>query len=319
MNEPDPITASGRRVLVAEGEALATLAARMPEDFAAAVRAILAVSGRVIVSGIGKSGHVGRKIAATFASTGTPAHFVHAAEASHGDLGMITAADICLLISNSGETPELRDIVAHSRRFSIPLIAISSRSESALMQAADLRLRLPEVPEACSIGLAPTTSTTMTLALGDALAVALMEQRDFQAEQFRSNHPGGRLGAQLVKVGQLMHVGAEVPLVAGDTPMAEVLIEMTSKGFGIAGVERDGRLVGAISDGDLRRNMHRLMGCTAVEVATPDPLTVAPGALAAEALAIMNARKVGALFVVAETGAPLGILHIHDCLRAGVA
>ncbi|WP_114964776.1 KpsF/GutQ family sugar-phosphate isomerase [Alkalilacustris brevis] len=319
MNLPDQITASGRRVLEAEGAALMTLAQQMPADFPAAVQAILEIGGRVIVSGIGKSGHVGHKIAATLASTGTPAHFVHATEASHGDLGMITPADICLLISNSGETPELRDIVAHTRRFSIPLIAISSRAGSALMEAADLRLLLPQVPEACAIGMAPTTSTTLTLALGDALAVALMEQRDFQAEQFRTNHPGGRLGAQLVKVGQLMHVGDQVPLVQGDTPMPDVLIEMTSKGFGIAGVTRGGRLVGAISDGDLRRNMARLMGCSATDVATPNPQTVGPGTLAAEAVAIMNRRKIGALFVVSDEGAPLGILHIHDCLRAGVA
>lgn len=319
MSSTEQIIQSGRRVLKAEGEALIHLSGELPEAFPATVRWILEARGRVIVSGIGKSGHVARKIAATLASTGTPAHFVHAAEASHGDIGMIAPGDVCLILSNSGESVELDALVSHTRRFSIPLVAMCSKPDSALMRAADLCLKLPELPEACAIGMAPTTSTTMALALGDALAVALMEQRDFRPEQFQVNHPGGRLGAQLIKVGQLMHSGAAVPLVVPGAPMSEVLIEMTSKGFGIAGVLKDGRLCGAITDGDLRRNMDRLMQSRAVDVATPDPVTVAPEALATEALALMNARKIAAIFVLSNARVPVGILHLHDCLRAGVA
>ncbi|MEZ5910822.1 MAG: KpsF/GutQ family sugar-phosphate isomerase [Paracoccaceae bacterium] len=309
----------GRRVLRTEASALVQLAEALPADFAAVVDLILGASGRVIVSGIGKSGHIGRKIAATLASTGTPSYFVHAADASHGDLGMVTRADICLLISNSGEAAELRDLVAHTRRFTIPMIAISSRPDSTLMKAADYRLCLPDAPEACAIGMAPTTSTTMTLALGDALAVALMERRGFVAEDFRDFHPGGKLGAQMARVSQLMHGGDDVPVVTADASMSETLLTMTSKGFGIAAVVEAGRLAGVISDGDLRRNMNGLMDRTAGEVATRTPVTVTPDSLAAEALALMNARKIGALMVVDDTQAPLGVLHIHDLLRAGVA
>ena len=215
-----------------------------PADFAGAVEAILQTKGRVIVSGVGKSGHIGNKIAATLASTGTPASFVHATEASHGDLGMVTAADFCLLISNSGETSELRDIVAHTRRFGIPMAAISSKPNSTLMQAADYKLTLTQAPEACSIGMAPTTSTTLTLALGDALAVALMERRDFQPEDFKVFHPGGKLGAQMATVAQLMHRGDALPIVDHKTPMQDALITMTSKGFGIAVVIQEGALLG---------------------------------------------------------------------------
>lgn len=311
---------AGRRVLRTEAEALMRLADELPADFAAVVALIQKAAGRVVVSGVGKSGHVGRKIAATLASTGTPAQFVHATEASHGDMGMIGKDDICLLISNSGETAELRDIVAHTRRFAIPMAAVSSRPDSTLMRAADYRLTLPPAPEACHIGMAPTTSTTMTLALGDALAVALMQGRNFLAEDFRVFHPGGNLGARVATVAQLMHTGAALPLVQAGTPMGEVLIEMTSKGFGIAGVlEADGRLAGVISDGDLRRNMAGLMEARAGEVASRSPVTVRPGLLAVQALAIMNHRKIGALIVTDEDGLPVGVLHIHDCLRAGVS
>lgn len=316
---PRPASEVAAQVLTQEADALRLFAGAIPPDFERVVADIARIPGRVIVSGIGKSGHIGRKIAATLASTGTPSYFVHASEASHGDLGMITGDDICILISNSGETQELGDVVAHTRRFSIPLVAISSREDSTLMRAADYRLLLPPAPEACPMGLAPTTSTTLTLALGDALAVALMEARDFRAENFRTFHPGGKLGAQLSTVAQLMHGGDEVPLVPLDAPMEQALLEMTSKGFGTTGVVRDGVLAGLISDGDLRRNMARLMDSTAGEVATLDPVTVPPAMLAAQALALMNERKITTLFVVEEDGSPVGIVHLHDLLRAGVA
>jgi len=306
------------RVLRIEAEALLTLAATLPADFNATVDLLFASKGRVILSGIGKSGHIARKIAATLSSTGTPAYFVHAAEASHGDLGTITPTDIVIALSNSGETTELGDLIAHTRRFAIPLVAICGRDQSTLAQAADLRLILPPAPEACPMGLAPTTSTTMALALGDALAVALMERRGFEPEHFRTFHPGGRLGARLARVGQLMRGGTDLPLVSPCTPMDETLLVMTQKGFGTAGVVDQGRLIGVITDGDLRRNMAGLMTRTAADVATLSPLTAPPEMLAVEAVALMNARKITLLFVTDAEGQPLGILHIHDCLRAGV-
>ena len=315
----DGIAAAGRRVLEIEIEALQRLAEDLPADFQRAVEMILRSRGRVVVSGIGKSGHIGRKISATLASTGTPSQFVHSSEASHGDLGMISSDDILLLISNSGETAELRDVVAHSRRFKIPTIAISSRADSTLMKAADLRLLLPAAREACAIGMAPTTSTTLTLALGDALAVALMEQRGFKPENFRVFHPGGKLGAQLLSVEQLMHGAGQVPVVEHDAPMSDALLEMTSKGFGIVAVKRDGRLIGAISDGDLRRNLDNLLDKTAGGVTNGNPITIRADDLAATALAIMNERKITALIVVSDNDEPIGVVHIHDCLRAGVA
>lgn len=320
----NPVTLSpddvARRVIELEAQSLLTFAASLPADFTAAVNLILGTSGRIIISGMGKSGHIGRKIAATLASTGTPSFFVHPAEASHGDLGMVTPSDICLMISNSGETSELGDLIAHCVRFSIPIIGISKRPDSTLMRAATLCLTLPDLPEACSIGMAPTTSTTLTLALGDALAVALMEQRSFKPEHFRTYHPGGKLGARLAKVAQLMHGPEALPLVTGNTPMAEAILVMTARGFGVAGVtDAEGRLTGVISDGDLRRKMAGLMEHVAGEVATPNPVTISADTLAAEALAIMNQRKIGALFVLDGDSKLIGILHIHDCLRAGVA
>ena len=315
----DTARSTAARVLRIEGEAVLQLAAALPPDFEAADAAILATKGRVILSGIGKSGHVARKISSTFASTGTPSAFVHPAEASHGDLGMVMPGDLAILISNSGETAELRDIVAHVARFSIPMIAISGRPGSTLMQAADYRLALPAAPEACALGMAPTTSTTLTLALGDALAVAAMEQRGFLAEEFRTFHPGGKLGARLSKVAQLMHGAEALPLVGAAAPMAETLVVMSAKGFGIAGVTEAGRLVGVISDGDLRRNIADLMSRTAGQVATRAPRTIAPETLALEALGTMSEAKITALFVVDAAGAPVGILHMHDCLRAGIA
>lgn len=308
------------QVIQTEAEALSHMAAHLPTDLDAAVAAILSCTGRVIVSGMGKSGHIGRKIAATLASTGTPAFFVHPAEASHGDLGMVTPQDICILISNSGETAELSDIIGHCVRFDIPFIGISKKPDSTMMRAASFRLALPDLPEACAIGMAPTTSTTLTLALGDALAVALMQHRQFQPEQFRTYHPGGKLGAQLATVSQLMHVGDSIPLVMENAPMSLTLLVMTARGFGVAGVTgTDGRLIGVITDGDLRRNMDGLTTYVAGQVATHNPATIGPDTLAPEALSIMNQRKISALFVVDADGKPIGILHIHDCLRAGVA
>ena len=314
----DPLDTAAR-VLRLEGQALLHLADHLPRDFAAAVTLILGTKGRVIAAGIGKSGHIARKIAATLASTGTPAFFVHPAEASHGDLGMVTPDDVCLMISNSGETSELRDLLAHCARFSIPVIGISKAPDSTLMRAARCRLTLPDLPEACSIGMAPTTSTTLTLGIGDALAVALMDQRRFRPDQFRTYHPGGKLGAQLAEVRQIMHAGDSVPLVSRTAPMQDVILTMTARGFGMAGVVDDaGQLWGVISDGDLRRKMAGLLDRTAQDVANRAPITVAPDTLAAEALAILNQRKIGALFVV-DAGRPVGIVHLHDLLRTGVA
>jgi len=269
---------------------------------------------------MGKSGHVARKIAATMASVGTPALYVHPGEASHGDLGMITPADAILALSYSGETGELADLVGYTRRYSIPLIAITSKADSTLAQAADVALTLPAAAEACPLGLAPTTSTTMTLALGDALAVALLERRGFSSDDFQVLHPGGRLGKRLVRVRDLMHDGDALPLVDRALTMAEVLIIMTAKGFGCVGViEADGALAGVITDGDLRRNMAPdLLGRTATEVMTAAPKTIRPEALAAEALGHMNAKAITSLFVVTD-GKPIGIVRMHDCLRAGVA
>ena len=314
----DPL-ATGRRVVRREAEALEALAGALDDSFARAVALLMQAEGRVIVSGMGKSGHVARKIAATFASTGTPAHFVHPAEASHGDLGMVARGDVLLVLSNSGETPELADLLAHAKRFTIPRIAISARAGSTVLRQATVGLLLPEVPEACEKGIVPTTSTTMTLALGDALAVALMEHRAFTPEHFRMFHPGGKLGARLLKVGDLMH--ADPPLVPEALAMGEVLVEITRRGFGVVGVtDAAGDLAGIITDGDLRRHLDGLMQHRAGEVMTRDPRTIGPDALAGEALALMNDRKITCLLVTEpRSRKAIGILHVHDCLRAGVA
>ncbi|MBF0268319.1 MAG: KpsF/GutQ family sugar-phosphate isomerase [Alphaproteobacteria bacterium] len=311
---------SARRVLSLEAQALQSMAEGLDGAFLKALDILAAVAGRVVVSGMGKSGHVGHKIAATLASTGTPAVFVHPAEASHGDLGMITAKDAVLALSNSGETAELSDLIAYTRRFAIPLVGITSRESSSLGEAADVALVLPTMSEACPMGLAPTTSTTMMLAMGDALAVTLLERRGFTAADFQMLHPGGALGRKLLKVSDLMHQDGEVPLVAPDQPVAEALLVMTNKRFGCAGVVGpDGLLAGIVTDGDLRRHMSDgMLKKTAREIMTRDPKTVRPQILAAEALRIMNASSITTLFVV-EAGKPVGILHVHDCLRAGVA
>ncbi len=294
------------------------LADSLDDSFARTVDLIGKATGRIIVSGMGKSGHVARKIAATFASTGTPAQFVHPAEASHGDLGMVTTADVLLVLSNSGETPELADIVAHSRRFSIPLIGVAGRKDSTLLRESDVALLLPPAPEACEKGIVPTTSTTMTLALGDALAIALMEHRAFSPDQFRVFHPGGKLGARLLHVRDLMH--ADPPLVRADAPMSEALLAMTRAGFGVVGVtDAKGHLQGIVTDGDLRRHMDGLLALTAGQVMTRGPRTTPPDDLAVEALALMNERKITCLLVTDNAGTVKGVLHIHDCLRAGVA
>lgn len=310
-----------KRVIGEEAGALRVLADSLDGSFEDAVELLLNAKGRVIVSGMGKSGHIARKIAATFASTGTPAHFVHPAEASHGDLGMMTKGDVVLVLSNSGETPELADLVAYTRRFAIPMIGVASRPQSTLLQRADIALVLPSLGEACGTGVVPTTSTTMTLALGDALAVALMEHRAFTPENFREFHPGGKLGARLSTVADLMHKGQSLPLVKPDTPMGEALLVISQKGFGVVGVtDVQDRLIGVVTDGDLRRHMDGLLDHTAMEVMTKDPLTVAPKALAEEAVALMNQRKITCLFAVdpGDDGRVAGVLHIHDCLRAGI-
>lgn len=309
--------ATGQRVIRREAEALAVLADALGESFSAAVALLMAAKGRVIVSGMGKSGHIARKIAATFASTGTPAHFVHPAEASHGDLGMVAEGDVLVVLSNSGETPELADILAHAKRFRIPLIGVAGREGSTLLRQADVAILLPQVPEACETGIVPTTSTTMTLALGDALAIALMEHRAFTPDHFRLFHPGGKLGARLLRVRDLMH--NDPPLVPETLPMGEALLEITRRGFGVVGVtDAEGRLCGIITDGDLRRHLDCLMSHTAGEVMTRNPRTIGPEALAGEAVAVMNSAKITCL-LVGEGARATGILHIHDCLRAGVA
>jgi arabinose-5-phosphate isomerase len=309
-----------RRVLSLEAEALSLLTDALDHRFEAAVEALAGATGRVVVSGMGKSGHVGRKIAATMASTGTPAMFVHPGEASHGDLGMILAGDVVLALSNSGETQELSDLVAHTRRFGLTLVAIIGRAESSLARDADVALVLPAAAEACPMGLAPTTSTTMQMALGDALAVALLTRRGFTPADFRMFHPGGKLGAQLMRVEQLMH--SDMPLAAPAMRMDQALVAMTAGRFGCLGIVEEGRLAGIITDGDLRRALKSggdLLARDAASVMTRGVRTARPDMLAAEALRLMNERSITALFVVDAQGAPVGILHIHDLLRIGVA
>lgn len=321
MTDPESILSIARQVVLDEAHALEKLAESLGDDFTKAVDLILRTKGRVIVSGIGKSGHIGHKIAATLASTGTPAYFVHPAEASHGDLGMVSDDDVVLAISNSGEAPELANLLAFTRRFGIPLIGLSSKPESSLMTQADVHLLIPALGEACGFGMVPSISTTLTLAMGDALAIALMKFRDFRPENFRVFHPGGKLGARLSRVSDLMHSGDAVPLISLQTPMSEALLEISRKGFGVVGVtDADGRLSGIVTDGDLRRHMSGLLDKTAAEVMTCNPTTIAPDALAEEAVAIMNARKITSLFVVdpATPGQTKGLLHIHDCLRVGL-
>jgi arabinose-5-phosphate isomerase len=313
--------AVARRVLATEIEGLAALSASIGPAFAAVVDLIAGLDGRVICAGVGKSGHVARKIAATLASTGTPAMFIHPTEASHGDMGMIGDHDAVLALSKSGDVPELSDLLAYASRFSIPLIGMTAREGSALGKASDHLLLLPDAPEACAETRAPTTSTTMQIALGDALAVALLERRGFTARDFRVFHPGGKLGAMLKTVGDLMHVGEALPLVRAETPMLDALLVMTAGRLGCTGVaDAEGRLVGIITDGDVRRRAGRdFTGLKAGEVMTPSPMVIAPDALAADALGRLNDSGRTVLFAVDEGGVALGVLHLHDLLRAGVA
>lgn len=314
----------GRRVLKTEASALGDLAQSLDGNFSRAVEMLLNVKGRVIVSGLGKSGHIARKIVATLASTGTPAQHVHPSEASHGDLGMITRADVVVMLSNSGENRELSDLIAHTRLVRIPLIGISSKPDSTLIQSSDLGLILPEVPEACPMGKAPTTSSTMMLALGDALAVALMERRGFNSDDYKVLHPGGQLGQSLIRVADIMHTGDAMPLVRGNVPMSEMLATLVDKRFGHVGVlDTDGKLIGIFTDGDLGRHLDaELMNKSAFDVMTRSPKIIRENALVVEALAMMRERKIWGLFVFRsddqiEVGPPTGFFHMHDCIKAG--
>ncbi|PZU89378.1 MAG: KpsF/GutQ family sugar-phosphate isomerase [Chelatococcus sp.] len=320
------IRASALRTIATERAGLDALHAALDNGlgghFEQAVAMIRAASGRVVVSGMGKSGHVGRKIAATFASTGTPAHFVHPAEASHGDLGMVQPEDVVVALSWSGETAELAALVAHTRRFRVGLVAITSNADSALGREADVTLVLPKAEEACPNGLAPTTSTTMQIALGDALAVALLEARGFSRQDFFVFHPGGKLGAQLRTVSSIMHVGTDLPLIGLDTALADVVAMISAKGFGCAVVtDPDGRLAGVVTDGDLRRKSG-MGGGTALrarDIMTAHPRRIAPDALAGEALELVNRMRITALIVADAEDRPVGLVHVHDLLSLGVA
>jgi len=321
-NGPSKHVESALRTVRTQADALMALAEGLDGGFTAAVEALKGVEGRVIVTGMGKSGHIGRKIAATLASTGTPAFFVHPAEASHGDLGMITSKDTVLALSKSGESAELANLIEFTRRFGIPLISMTTGTDNALARAADVALGLPDAPEACPNGLAPTTSTTLALVMGDALAVALLEDRSFTAEDFGQFHPGGKLGARLLKVEDLMHGKDELPLTTPDAKMADAIISMTQGSFGCVGVQdAKGNLVGIVTDGDLRRKMSaELLTRNVADVMTADPRTIGKDALAVEALGLMTMKtpKITGLFVL-EDGKPVGIVHVHDLLRAGVA
>lgn len=309
-----------KRVVQSESHALSVLKDAIDQNFADAVDLMLNAKGRIIVLGMGKSGHIARKIAATFASTGTPSQFVHPAEASHGDLGMLTRDDVALVLSNSGETAELANVIAHTKRFQIPLIGVASNPKSNLLVQSDISLVLPKVKEACTTGVVPTSSTTMALCLGDALAIAMMEYRDFTADHFKEFHPGGLLGAHLTKVKDLMHAGKAVPLVTYDAPIGDTLQTISAKGFGIVGVvDKDDYLIGVITDGDLRRNLDGLMNLSVTDIMTKNPLTVNPDALAEHAVAIMNDTEITCLFVTEKDGQNVsGVINIHDCLRAGI-
>ena len=312
--------AAGKRVIETEAAALTMMAQGLGEDFSKAIDLLEAVGGRVICAGVGKSGHVARKIAATLASTGTPSQFVHPTEASHGDLGMVATSDVIIALSKSGETQELSDLIHHSRRFSIPLISMTANARSALARAGDVALIIPDAPEACAETRAPTTSTTLMMALGDALAVALLERRGFTADHFRVFHPGGKLGAMLRRVSDLMHGADKVPVTTSGTEMPKALAILSEKGFGCIGVvEPKGELIGIVTDGDIRRLVSAgRMATTIDDAMTRNPVTAQPDMLASAALALMNQRKITQLMVV-ENGRPVGIIHMHDFLRAGVA
>lgn len=314
-------TAIAKRVLKTEIEGLEMLSASINEDFSAVVEIVANIKGRLVCAGVGKSGHVARKIAATLASTGTPAQFVHPTEASHGDLGMINNDDAILILSKSGEAPELSDLIAYCHRFSINLIAMTANKNSVLGKAANFHLMIPDAPEACAETRAPTTSTTLQIALGDCLAVALIEKRGFTAKDFRNFHPGGKLGAMLKSVSDLMHKDDEVPKVLAITSMSEILLEMTQKRLGMTSViDDDGKLIGIITDGDIRRRLSStdFFGATAKDIMTKNPMTTKPDTLAADALGILNNAKRTVLIIIDDANLPIGVLHIHDLLSAGV-
>jgi arabinose-5-phosphate isomerase len=322
-NPVDASVQSALRTLDAEADGIAAITAALQGDlgeaFARATDLIRNARGRLIVTGLGKSGHIGRKIAATFASTGTPAFFVHAAEAGHGDLGMITTDDVILALSWSGEQPEMKTLITYAKRFRIAVIAMTAEPDSTLSRAADIALALPKAREACPHNLAPTTSSLMLLALGDALAIALLEGRGFTSVDFGVLHPGGKLGAMLKFARDIMHTGDTVPLKPLGTGMSDALVEMTSKGFGCVGiVDAHGAIVGIVTDGDLRRHMRPdLMTAVVDDVMTRNPKTIRGDLLASEALEILNSSKITAL-IVTDGGRPIGIVHLHDILRAGV-
>lgn len=332
---PSAGIATAERVLKTEAQALVALAASLDARFDQALDLLQAAEGRVIITGMGKSGHIARKIAATMASTGTPAFFVHPAEASHGDMGMIMRGDVVIALSNSGESRELNDLIEYTRRYAIPLVGVTSRAASTLGNKCDVLLLLPAAPEACPNGLAPTTSTTLSLALGDALAVALLERKGFTANDFRVFHPGGKLGQQLMRVDEIMHKGDALPVVAADASLAQAVRVSSEKGFGcVALVNGDGTLAGIITDGDIRRAVAKpdmLADTTktpAASIMTKNPRTAARTTLVAEAMAVMNGlsaapgqphRQITVLMVVDDAGKPVGLLHLHDCLRAGFA
>jgi arabinose-5-phosphate isomerase len=315
----DPLTA-GRSVLMIEAEGLHVLASTLDHSFTAAVETLVGSNGHVVATGMGKSGHIARKMAATFASTGTPSFFVHPAEAAHGDLGMITRRDAVLALSDSGESSELDGIIAYTRRRTIKLIAITRDPNSTLGKAADIVLRLPQAQPACPLRLAPTTSTTMMLALGDALAIALLEQRGFSADDFHAFHPAGQLGRRLMQVRELMHTGELLPIVALETPLPQAILEMTTKRLGCtAVVDSNGILAGIVTDGDLRRNLERGLDRLRVnDVMNSQPKVITAEALALKALGMMNDHAITSLFVVNADRQPVGVVHIHDCLRAGL-
>ncbi len=320
----EELIASAGRVIDMEIHGLEEMKKNFGDSFVKAIEMMTKIKGRLIVSGMGKSGHIGQKIAATLASTGTPAFFVHPSEASHGDLGMLTKDDLLLTISNSGESKEMGDIISFSRRFGIPMVAITSNPESTMAKAADLVLLIPskkEAPEACPLGLAPTTSTTTTLAMGDAIAVALIEQKGFTREEFHDRHPGGKLGNVLLRARDVMVTGDDLPLVPKEMKMSDALVVMTAKSWGCLGVvDKEGRLVGMITDGDLRRHMSaNIIEQPVSSVMTLNPKTVVPDILCVEALRLMNTKKITSLFVVDGENKPIGLLHVHSLLMAGVA
>ncbi len=308
-----------KRVLSNESNAINQLAKSLGKNYVEAIDKLDKVKGRVIFTGIGKSGHVARKMASTFSSTGVPSYFVHPSEASHGDLGIIDYSDAVVAISNSGETPEISDLVEYTKRHKIPLITITSNLDSLIAEQSDITLLLPKVKEACPMGLAPTTTTTMTMALGDAMAINLMARRNFSANDFKLRHPGGKLGKQLLKVSDIMHKESEVPVTKKDSLMSDVIIQMTAKSFGcVAVIDEEKLLAGIITDGDLRRHMSdKLLQQVAEDVMTPGPKSIRPIALASEAVAVMNELEITNLFVT-ENNFVVGIIHIHDCLRAGI-